>query len=296
MHLSWFRTVFFVTVLVALFAGLGAPESHAQGVSVAPIRVLFDAKVRAATVFLSNRTAETSTYRIALVNRRMLEDGSIVPAEVPEPGEYFADELIRFSPRRVTIAPYGSQTIRLMVRRPRGDFPEDVEFRTHMAIRSMPPAPLLQDLENLERLESEGKLSVQAVASVETVMPLIVRFGDPQATIEIRNPVLDLKKGQGGDPVLSFDLLRGGDRSVYGDLEIIHVAVSGAETLLHYSTGLAVYCPTSRRHISYALKNTTPQMLSSGQILIQYDEMEEMHGDQSAQLLVPLGQGQVPMQ
>ncbi len=296
MRLQWFRTVFIVTVLVVLLAGLGVPDSHAQGVSVAPVRVLFDAKIRSATVFLSNRTPEMTTYRISLVNRRMLENGSIVPAEVAEPGEYFADDLVRFSPRRVTIAPYGSQTIRLMVRRPRGDFPEDVEFRTHLSIRSMPPAPLLKDLENIERLTREGKLSVQAVASVETVMPLLARFGDPQVTVQITEPTLDLNRGQSASPKLSFDLVREGARSVYGNLEVLYIAPGGQETLVHLAKGLAVYYPTAKRRMIIDLKALSLQALSSGQILVRYTEMAEMNGDQSAQLLIPLGQGQVSMQ
>ncbi|MBU8870838.1 MAG: hypothetical protein KOO60_08275 [Gemmatimonadales bacterium] len=296
MRLQWIRTVFFMTVLVVLLAGLGLQDSRAQGVSVAPVRVLFDKKVRSATVFLSNRTPEALTYKISLVNRRMLENGSIVPAEVAEPGEFFADELIRYSPRRATIGPFGSQTIRLMIRRPRGDFPDGVEFRTHLAIRSMPPAPLLKDLENIERLTQEGKLSVQAVASVETVMPLLARFGDPQATIQIAEPALEMNQGEKASPVLSFDLIRGGMRSTYGDLDILHIAPDGQETLVHLARGLAVYYPTAKRRMVIDLKALSAPMLSSGQILVRYTEMAEMKGDQSAQLLIPLGQGQMLVQ
>ena len=296
MRLQWLHTVFFVTVLAALFTGPGVRQGLAQGVSVAPVRVLFDGKTRSATVFLSNRTTETASYRIYLVNRRMLEDGSIVPAEVAEPGEYFADDLIRFSPRRVTIEPFGSQTIRLLVRRPRGDFPEDVEFRTHLAIRSMPATPLLKDLENQERLLTEGKLSVQAVAIVETVMPLLVRFGNPKATVQITNPALNLHPSESAYPRISFDLVRGGMRSIYGDLEILHIAPGGQETLIHMGRGLAVYYPTPKRNMGYDIMTIPVESLKSGQLLIRYTEMAEMNGDQTAELIVPLSQGQVPMQ
>jgi P pilus assembly chaperone PapD len=296
MRLRWISSVIFVTVLASLFAGFGVRESLAQGVSVAPLRLLFDARTRSATVFLSNRSPETATYRIALVNRRMLEDGSIVPAEVAQPGEYFADDLIRFSPRRVTIAPFGSQTIRLLVRRPRGDFPEDVEFRTHLAIRSIPPTPLLQDLENLERLTNEGQLSVKAVATIETVMPLVLRLGNPQATIQIANPVLDLNSPESTYPILKVELIRGGARSVYGELEILHIAPGGQETQIHLAKGLAVYSPTERRKMKIALKMATAEMLVSGKLLVRFTESEEMKGDQSAQLLINLGEGQVQVQ
>lgn len=296
MRLRGFCTVIFVSVLVSLLTGAGVQVSSAQGVSVAPLRLLFDARTRSATVFLSNRSPETATYRIALVNRRMLEDGSIVVAEEARPGEYFADDLIRFSPRRVTIAPFGSQTIRLLVRRPRGEFPEDVEFRTHLSIRSIPQTPLLQDLESQERIASEGQLSVKAVATIETVIPLLLRLGNPQATIRITDPVLDPSGSQAGYPILQLDLVRSGARSVYGDLEVTHIAADGKETQVHQAKGLAVYYPTDRRHMIIALKGATPQLLRSGQLRIRYTETEEMKGDQSAQLLVNLGQGSAQLQ
>ena len=287
MHLRRFRAVIKVSVLASLLAGLWAPSAWAQGVSVAPLRILFDGRTRSATVFLSNRTPETATYRIALVNRRMEENGAIVVAEEARPGEYFADDLIRFSPRRVTIAPFGSQTIRLLMRRPHGDFPENVEFRTHLSIRSIPPTPRLQDLENLEKQTAEGKLTVKAVATIETVIPILLRLGDPQATVQIANPSLDLEGN--GYPMLQVDLLRGGERSVYGEMEVIHIAPDGQRTQIHYARGLAVYYPTPKRTLTITLKKADKQMLQSGQLLVRYTETEEMRGDQQAELLVQLG-------
>ena len=296
MRLRRFCTVVFVSVLVSLLAGAWPGESRAQGVSVAPLRLLFDARTRSATVFLANRSPETATYRISLVNRRMGTDGSINPAEEAQPGEYFADDLIQFSPRRVTIAPYGSQTIRLLVRRPRGDFPADVEFRTHLAIRSIPPTPLLKDLETEEELVNEGQLSVMAVATIETVIPLLLRLGNPTATVAISSPVLELDSPISPYPVLYFDLERTGSRSVYGTLEVIHIAPGGEETQLHLAKGLAVYYPTPQRRMTVALSKATAQMLASGKLLVRYVETEEMKGDQSAELLLTLGKGRVQVQ
>ena len=296
MRLRRFCTVVFVSVVVSVLAGGWAGESRAQGVSVAPLRLLFDARTRSATVFLANRSPETATYRIYLVNRRMETDGSINPADEARPGEYFADDLIQFSPRRVTIAPFGSQTIRLLVRRPRGDFPADVEFRTHLAIRSIPPTPLLKDLETEEELVNEGQLSVTAVATIETVMPLLLRLGNPTATVAISKPVLEVENSTSPFPLLQFDLERSGTRSVYGTVEVVHIASDGTETPLHLAKGLAVYYPTPYRHMIIALKKATAPMLASGQLLVRFEETEEMKGDQSAELLLTLGEERVQVQ
>jgi len=289
MRWTGLTAVCIVTTIVSILVGTPVRDCRAQGVSVAPLRVLFDGRTRSTTVFLSNRTAETATYRISLINRRMLESGAIVPADEALDGEYFADELIRFSPRRVTIAPFGSQTIRLLVRRPRGDAPETVEYRTHLSVRSIPATPRLEDIESNQKAEEEGQLSVKAIATVETIIPVILRVGQTNASVQITNPELVLHDPESGFPTLTVDLVRGGNRSIYGEMEVVHVSSGGDETQLFFARGLAVYAPTTRRVKTVRLKKATPEMLQSGQLVVRYVETEDMHGDQSAQLVIPLG-------
>ncbi|HPF34226.1 MAG TPA: hypothetical protein PLH84_02265 [Candidatus Krumholzibacteria bacterium] len=253
-----------------------------------PLRVLFDGRERSTTVFLSNRTSTQNTYRISLVNRRMLPDGDIVPADEAGPGEYFADEMISFSPRRVSIAPQSAQTIRLLVRRPRGNFPENVEFRTHMSIQSIPPTPRLEDLETNDKLIEEQRLLVQPVVTVETVIPVLIRFGNPQATIALTNPRLKLRGPELSEPQLVVDLVRAGDRSVYGDLEVFHVRPDGSRESIYVSRGLAVYCPLEVRTKTIRMKGVDPAGLTTGSLLVRFEETPEMNGDQVAELVVPL--------
>jgi hypothetical protein len=258
---------------------------------VTPLRVLFDGRTRSTTVFLSNRTSTANTYRISLINRRMLESGDIVEVEEAGPGEYFADEMISFSPRRVTIAPQSAQTIRLLVRRPRGDIPDDVEFRTHMSIRSIPPTPRLEDIETNRKLVEDEKMTVQPVVTVETVIPILARFGDPQASIALSNPRLVLENPEQGFPMLLLDLHREGERSVYGDLEVYHIAADGSEERIHLARGLAVYSPLNMRILKVRFKGVEPLTLKSGSLRVVFTEMAEMHGDQVAEIFVPLGAG-----
>lgn len=289
MRRTEFSFAWIVFVIVSLVVGLGPRACRAQGVSVTPLRVLFDGRERSTTVFLSNRTSTVNTYRISLVNRRMLPDGDIVPVDEAGPGEYFADEMISFSPRRVTIAPQSAQTIRLLVRRPRGDHPENVEYRTHMSIQSIPPTPRLEDLETNERLIEEQRLSVQPKVTVETVIPVLVRFGEPEATIAITNPRLILDDPEQPYPLLLVDLERGGDRSIYGDVEVFLLRPDGGEESIYLSRGLAVYSPLTVRTKTIRLKDVDPSRLTTGSLLVRYTETPDMHGDQVAELLIPLG-------
>ncbi len=284
-------TTLVLYVFVSLVGGLGQQTCQAQGVSVTPLRVLFDGRTRSTTVFLSNRTPIANSYRIELVNRRMLSDGNIVPAEEAMPGEYFADRLISFSPRRVTIAPHAAQTIRLLVRRPRGDIPDDVEFRTHMSIRSIPPTPRLEDIENLERVIEEERIAVHPRVTVETIIPVIVRFGDPEAQIRITNPRFALHDPELGYSTLTVDLERSGERSVYGDLEVFHTPIGGSEESIFVTRGLAIYSPLDLRTKRIRFRDVDPARLTSGTLRIRYTETPDMHGDQTAELIVQLDPG-----
>jgi len=284
-----FLTTWVLSVFVSIVGGMGLQTCQAQGVSVTPLRVLFDGRTRSTTVFLSNRTQVANSYRIELVNRRMLQDGNIVPADEAMPGEYFADQLISFSPRRVTIAPQAAQTIRLLVRRPKGgDYPDDVEFRTHMSVRSIPPKPRLEDIENLNRIIEEERIAVQPQVTVETVIPILIRFGDPQAQIRITKPRFVLHDPELGYSVLTVDLERSGKRSVYGNLEVFHTPIGGNEKSIFVTRGLAVYSPINVRTKRIRFRDIDPARLTSGTLRVRYTETPDMHGDQTAELIFKL--------
>ncbi len=167
--------------------------------------------------------------------------------------------------------------------------PENVEYRTHMSIQSIPPTPRLEDIESAERVVEEGRMSVQPVATIQTVIPVLIRFGDPQAQVALTNPMLRLDDPEYSYPVLQVDIQRSGERSVYGDLEVLHIAPDGTETPVYLARGLAVYYPTQRRTKLIQLKQATAEMLRYGSLLVRFKETPDMHGDQEAELMVNLG-------
>jgi len=269
-----------LTILAALAVQIPT-ISLAQGVSVAPTRILLDGRTRSATVYLSNRGAKTETYRIGLARYTMREDGAIVPADSTA-ADLFADELIRFSPRRVVLPPGGSQTVRLLVRRPMGTMPEAAEYRAHLSIRSVPGVPKLEEVENTGEIPPEyrDKVLVRPLASVETLVPIIIRFGKLEARASLASPRLSADHRQ-----LEFALERQGDRSLYGEITILHRDPSGRETQVGYVKGLAVYTPLQRRTISQAI-DLAPD--AGGSLLVRFAELEAGGGSETADLVVPI--------
>jgi P pilus assembly chaperone PapD len=262
-----------------------AGEALAQGVSVAPSRILLDGRTRSATVFLSNRGDQSETYRISLAPMVMREDGALIRADSTNLDQAaFAEEVVRYSPRRVVIPAGGSQTIRLLVRRPRTDDVGDVEYRAHLSVRSIPTVPRLDELESpLPEDIPEDQFVAVPVASVETLVPLVVRFGKPDATAAIADP--QLTRDAEGRTWLEFDLRREGERSLYGQLTITHRSDDGVETEIHHGRGIALYTPNTSRHfrIQASGKSIDP---TRGRITIDYVETEDGGGDGRAQAVV----------
>jgi P pilus assembly chaperone PapD len=270
-----------LVILCCLLSLLVASGALAQGVMVAPSRILLDGSTRAATVFLANRSDEATTYRISLVFFRMTENGSLDRADsTASEAENSATEVLRYSPHRVVIPAGGSQTVRLLVRRPAGRNVDDQEFRAHLSVCSVPTAPQLQEVEEVIPDIPEGSFAASMVASVETTVPIIVRFGNPEAQLAVSAASI-LPQGPEGRPAVTFSLDRTGQRSLYGTLTVTHVDPQGRETQLYFGRGIAVYTPNPRRVFTITPQDTALDLLA-GYVVVDYQETADGGGDLQA--------------
>ncbi len=172
----------------------------------------------------------------------------------------------------------GSQTVRLLVRRPRDRDVGGKEFRAHLSVCSVPMVPRLMEMEEVvPEVEGDDKIVVRPVASVETLVPMIVRFDRPEATLELADARI-LNDGPDGAPQVSFKLMRTGERSLYGNLTVTHVAPDGDETQLFYGRGVAVYTPLPFRRFVIDSPGENLDLLS-GVVRIDYRETADGGGD-----------------
>lgn len=123
-----------LTILAGVVGGVAAPASATYIMD--PI-VTFEGRSRDAAVRISNTRPREMTYRIEVVNLRRTPDGKMVEATDVRPGELFARDFIRFSPRQVTIPPGQMQSIRLSLRKP-ADLPPG-EYRAYLRVTELPP-------------------------------------------------------------------------------------------------------------------------------------------------------------
>ena len=106
------------SLVAALLAAFAAPVPAAAELLVAPTRVVLTTQTRSSELVLVNKGAETAAFRIAIENRRMREDGSLEDVGEAQPGELFADDKLRYSPRQLVLEPGARQVVRIMASAP----------------------------------------------------------------------------------------------------------------------------------------------------------------------------------
>jgi len=235
--------------------------------SISPKRVTFDEAGRSATVYIFNRGSQAATYSLGLVDRVMTPDGQIrtvaESANAPEGAAAnarlkSAAALLTFAPRRVTLRPGESQTVRIRVLRP-ADLAVG-EYRTHLTVTDVPPETAGLTAEEAAA-PGAGELAVRIVALFSVSIPVIVRQGpaDVQAGIDaVRFAVKDPQTASGAAPskqtaLLTIELVRQGASSLFGDIEIRAVKAGKPGEVVGGAKGVAVYGEIDRRTLALPL-------------------------------------------
>ncbi|UCE92388.1 MAG: hypothetical protein JSV90_04455, partial [Methanobacteriota archaeon] len=216
-----------------------------EGILVAPTRIVLGPRERAAKLTLVNLSNKTLTYRISLVNRRMTEDGDLQEIPPDEPVPFAAVRLLRYSPRRITLAPDESQKIRLMVRRP-ADLPEG-EYRSHLLIQTEPRAVAAGGL-NGRNDTSEPQVTIGVKTRSALTLPVIVRHGDTSVSLAMEDIALVGPEREGESPKIRFLLQREGNQSSKGDVTVsLASPLEDRAEVVGLLRGVAVYTPNSSR-------------------------------------------------
>lgn len=268
-------------LLLALLLWLPQGAAWAN-LMVSPARIVFEQKQRSAQLDLINNSNETTTYRISIVNRRMSETGEFSSIDSPAPGEQFAGDLLRYSPRQVVLPPGAGQVVRVMLRKPADLAPG--EYRSHLIFEKV-AAPKAHTSIDTQAAPSDGQVSVQLTMLTGLSIPVIVRHGQTAATVTLAG--LELSQpapGQGA--MLAAVLQRSGNRSVYGDLSATFTPQGGAAQEVAKAGGVAVYTPNALRRIKLEIKPGLT--LARGTLRLTFSERAESGGKLLAEAAIEL--------
>lgn len=249
-----------------------------------PTRLVFEKNQRSAQLELINNGKEAATYRLSLVNRRMGETGAFTAITTPGPGEQFADGMLRYSPRQVTLAPGASQVVRIMVRKP-AELAAG-EYRSHLQIDKLPDPGSATSINNLASANSK-EIGVVITTLIGASVPVIVRHGQTDVAVTLAK--LELIKPAAGQPaLLSAVLQRSGNRSLYGDLAATFTPRGGTTVELGNAKGVAVYTPNASRTFQLELHPPKNVELSNGTVRLTLRERPETGDKLLAEAVIAL--------
>ncbi|NQV99181.1 MAG: fimbria/pilus periplasmic chaperone [Rhodospirillales bacterium] len=259
-------------VAIVLTAVVRIQPALAQGAGdliVAPTRVVLEGRTRSAQLTLSNTGANTSTYRISIVNLRMNDDGSVTEITDPAEGQKFADGLFRYSPRQITLAPAESQTVRILLRKPK-DL-ADGEYRSHIFFRAVPD----EAGQSINQTATGDGLQIRLIPIYGITLPIVIRHGKTDVTASLSELKISPPDENNPLPTLGFRISRGGNASAFGDFTATHISGSGEKTIIGEVQRLAVYTPNKSRTVKISLRVPESLTLSSGEIHLAFRATED---------------------
>lgn len=257
-------------LLLVLCVTAFSSASYAKGLVISPKRVVFEKGQRSIDVILANRGDETQTYRISVINRKMLENGQLAETDVPAEGEFFAKDYLRYSPRQVVLGPKETQRIRLLSRL-KADADEG-EYRSHLLIQEVPKAE-----EAKGASDKAGVLGINVQAIFGMSVPVIMRKGDLSAQAKLSSPKI---KMIGKDKYLELAVEREGSKSILGTLN----AYIGSEKIGVLKT-VAVYMSNAKRIVAIKLDPERAQNISGKEIRVTLGAEEQNEDAPKAELV-----------
>jgi len=253
--------------VLVLFLSFTSFITYAQGdLMIIPKRLVFTGAERSQEINLINTGADTATYAISFIQYNMKEDGSFEEIEKPEEGQNFANEFLRYYPRRVNLAPNEAQTIRVQITK-RNLLKID-EYRSHMYFRAVEKETALGESE-IEEDENTISINIKTVFGIS--IPIIIRNGKSTTTIDLKDFQLLQEDNK---TKLSFEFNRNGNFSTYGDLEVEYIPEIGNSSKIAAVRGLAVYSPNTKRKFVLNLPEKEEVNYAKGKLKITYKTEE----------------------
>jgi fimbrial chaperone protein len=256
-----------LSILALAAAGVGLMSPARADLLLTPQRVVFEERDRAATLSLVNNGDTTETYRISWKQLHQLPNGQYSEIQTAGPGEHFADDMIRYSPRQITLAPGEQQTVRLMLRKP-DNLPAG-EYRSHLAFTAEP-----RQIQGSSANGGAKNVGVQLNFVYGVSIPVIVRQGQLNANATL---AMTLKPSSSGYDIAAT-IGRQGTESLYGDLVVEYQPPSGKPVQLQEVDGVSVLLPNDQRSTTIGVTLTPEQRRPGGQLHLIYRAPPEAGG------------------
>ncbi len=214
-----------ITLAGLFFAGMIVNKPALATLTITPVEVFFEGRERYAEVTLVNTGTTTKSYEMKFVYYRMTDEGAYALVDGLEEGEFDLSKYVVFTPRKVRLEPGAKQRIRLALRRPAevppGDHHVDLKFEVNAT-----------EIEDDEIQLNEGQARAGMRINVSYSIPVILREGVPDTTVEFGQVEFERNKGTGLlDALVPIKRMpEGSPYGVLGYLKAIYIDGNGNET------------------------------------------------------------------
>lgn len=238
---------------------------------VNPTRVELDnLKNRSAVFSLVNKSSANSRYNIYFEDKQMLDSGEFVTLDKDDV-DFSISNYIRYSPRRINIQPEQAVKVRIAARLPKSI--EKGEYRSYIVFHQIPLAPEKKD----SAADESDVFSLSISAYLKISVPVILRVGDLDSELNLSNSVLDA-----GSNALQVTLKRAGNRSTYGDIEVIN---ADTNDIVGASKNVTIYTELSERTFSVPI---TESVSHNARLIVRYTENDKLHNSKSVEVKLAL--------
>ena len=251
-------------IIIGCIAALFCTFNADANLLVTPTRAELDDVSHRSTVFsLENKGSNTARYNIYFEDKVQLAEGgyrSVVDTKA------VLAQFVRYSPRRVTLEPEQGTRVRMALRLPKNT--PIGEYRSYIVFHEIPLTPVIL---NKASDDNTDTFSLSVTAYMRISIPVILRVGELNGEVTI-GEVTDEKV----QTSLNVTLVRQGQRSTYGDIELfVENFVAGQVHLERVGSvkNAAIYTELNKRifpvTLSRALKKGT-------EVIVRYTESKTL--------------------
>ncbi|CUB02500.1 fimbrial biogenesis chaperone [Marinomonas fungiae] len=244
---------------------------------ISPTRVFLDDGDRTFEVNLINTGKQIRSYRVEWKQMAALQQGGYRELTEKEKSQYSSlERFVRISPKQVTLAPGGRQTVKLLVRKPSGL--QTGEYRSHLSFVALPPSQ--------SNSEKNAGSSISLNVLMSYTMPVIYRVGAVNVNPAITDISLVHKK-ETGITNIKVDLYHNDPFSSHGRLIAYWTPQNGPKRQVGLINGYNFYPETKTATTQFPWQDFK---LEPGILEVRYEGQLEFKGLLLAQKTLPITQ------
>jgi len=223
------RVISPILLLLAVLSLVPVPARADAALFIDPTLVVLEVNQRSAEITLANHGDQTSTFEMSWSDDMMMtSEGGLVKYEGQAP--WSVQPYVRYSPRRVTLAPTESQTIKITLRSGQ-DVPEG-EYYSHFKVLMLNRVD--PSAEQADAADRSSAFSINVRAAV--AIPIVWRNSQTTSSASIESVRIDRDANQ-----LIVNVRRHGQLSVRGYLHVFETAPDGTRRSLAELVPLVIY-------------------------------------------------------